>query len=110
MATVASVTTLLKKKGTEKMRAMYARHGMAAERCYGVSMADLKIIAKTIKGQQALAGELYATGMLAVVHRAADDDDTLGVPHLRRSELFCMVTPPLRAGLTYAAPTGLVVA
>jgi 3-methyladenine DNA glycosylase AlkD len=70
MATVASVATLLKKKGTEKMRAMYARHGMAAERCYGVSMADLKIIAKTIKGQQALAGELYATGMLDAMYLA----------------------------------------
>jgi hypothetical protein len=38
----------LKKKGSEKMRKMYARHGMATERVFGVSVADLKIIAKTI--------------------------------------------------------------
>jgi len=29
---------------------------------FGVSVADLKVIAKKIKGQQALAGKLYATG------------------------------------------------
>ena len=38
---------------------MYARHEMATERMFGVSIADLKVIAKTIKGQQALACELY---------------------------------------------------
>jgi hypothetical protein len=36
-----------------------------------------------------------------------DELDKLDVPRLRRSEVFCMVTPPLRAGLTYVAPTGL---
>ncbi len=70
MASVASITALLKKKGTEKMRAMYQRHGMAKERAYGVSMADLKIIAKTIKGEQALALELYKTGMLDAMYLA----------------------------------------
>jgi hypothetical protein len=70
MASVASITALLKKKGTEKMSEMYARHGMAKDRAYGVSMADLKIIAKTIKGQQALALELYKTGMLDAMYLA----------------------------------------
>ena len=70
MTTAASITALLKKKGTEKMREMYARHGMAKDRAYGVSMAELKIIAKTIKGQQALAGELYETGMLDAMYLA----------------------------------------
>jgi hypothetical protein len=60
----------LKKKGTEKMRAMYARHGMATDNVYGVSMADLKGIAKSIKGQQALAGELYETGYLDAMYLA----------------------------------------
>lgn len=62
MPTAASVMADLKKKGNEKTRAIYARHGMPANRMFGVSNADLKVIAKTIKGQQALACELYDTG------------------------------------------------
>jgi 3-methyladenine DNA glycosylase AlkD len=58
----------LKKKGSEKTRNMYARHGMATERMFGVSIADLKVIAKTIKGQQALACELYETGNLDAMY------------------------------------------
>jgi len=61
MPTTASVMAELKKKGTEKTRITYARHGMTTDNMYGVSMADLKVIAKTIKGQQALALELYET-------------------------------------------------
>ncbi len=70
MATVTSIMAELKKKGSEKMRAMYARHGMTTERVYGVSMADLKVIAKTIKGQQALACELFETGYLDAMYLA----------------------------------------
>ena len=63
----------LKAKGMEKTRTLYSRHGMAMERTFGVSVAELKSIAKTIKKatgktrreeQQALAGELYGTGMM----------------------------------------------
>jgi 3-methyladenine DNA glycosylase AlkD len=60
----------LKKKGSEKTRSIYARHGMATEHMFGVSMADLKVIAKTIKGQQALACELYETGNLDAMYLA----------------------------------------
>lgn len=70
MATTASVMAELKKKGSEKMRAMYARHGMATGNVYGVSIADLKAIAKTIKGQQALACELYGTQNLDAMYLA----------------------------------------
>jgi 3-methyladenine DNA glycosylase AlkD len=70
MATAASIMALLKKKGSEKMRSMYVRHGMAAGKAYGVSVADLKTIAKTIKGQQALACELYETGILDAMYLA----------------------------------------
>jgi 3-methyladenine DNA glycosylase AlkD len=70
MLTCASVMAELKKKGSEKTRETYARHGMATERMYGVSMADLKVIAKTIKGQQALACELYETGNLDAMYLA----------------------------------------
>ncbi len=60
----------LKKKGTEKGRVMYARHGMAADRTLGVSMADLKVIAKGIKGEQKLAYDLYETGIMDAMYLA----------------------------------------
>ncbi len=70
MAKAVSVMAELKKKGTEKTRKIYARHGMATDNMFGVSMADLKIIAKTIKGQQNLACELYRTGNLDAMYLA----------------------------------------
>ena len=70
MPSVTSIMGELKKKGSEKTRKMYARHGMATERMFGVSMADLKVIAKTIKGQQPLACELYETGNLDAMYLA----------------------------------------
>src|SRR6202790_5526619 len=70
MPTVTSIMAELKKKGSEKTRKTYARHGMATERMFGVSMVDLKVIAKTIKGQQALACELYETGNMDAMYLA----------------------------------------
>jgi 3-methyladenine DNA glycosylase AlkD len=70
MPTVAAIMAELKKKGSEKTRKIYARHGMATDNMFGVSVADLKVIAKTIKGQQALACELYATGNLDAMYLA----------------------------------------
>src|ERR1700733_1836584 len=70
MPTLASILAELKSKGGEKTRATYVRHGMEAERCFGVSVADLKLIAKTIKGQQALAMELYQTGKMEAMYLA----------------------------------------
>jgi 3-methyladenine DNA glycosylase AlkD len=70
MPTAASIMADLKKKGSEKTRTIYARHGMAGKPMFGVSVADLKVIAKTIKGQQALACELYATGNLDAMYLA----------------------------------------
>jgi 3-methyladenine DNA glycosylase AlkD len=43
---------------------------MDSARVLGVSVADLKIIAKAIKGQQALACELYATGIMDAMYLA----------------------------------------
>jgi 3-methyladenine DNA glycosylase AlkD len=43
---------------------------MAGKPMFGVSIADLKVIAKTIKGQQALACELYKTGNLDAMYLA----------------------------------------
>ena len=49
------------KKGTEQTRKTFARHG-APSGTFGVKIADLKMIAKKIKGNQSLACELYETG------------------------------------------------
>ena len=61
MQTVSQVMTELKKKGNKQTREIFARHGAPRE-MFGVKIADLKVIAKKIKGDQELALELYDTG------------------------------------------------
>jgi 3-methyladenine DNA glycosylase AlkD len=61
MNTVTQVMAELKKKGTAQTRKTFHRHGAPAN-CFGVKVGDLKVIAKKIKGNQALACELYDTG------------------------------------------------
>ena len=61
MNSVKQVLGELEQKGSEKTRKTYARHGVQ-EPMFGVSISDLKTIAKQIKGDQALACELYDTG------------------------------------------------
>jgi len=51
----------LEEKGSEATKRLWLKHG-AQEPFFGVKVADLKVIAKKIKGDQALALELYATG------------------------------------------------
>jgi hypothetical protein len=70
MATVTSVMEDLRARASEKTRATYARHGMGLEQTMGVSVADLKVVAKGLKGQQELAMELYATGMMEAMYLA----------------------------------------
>ena len=70
MASVAAIMASLKSKGSEKTRKIYARHGMAPERVFGVSVADLKVIAKSIKGRQELACHLYANGTMDAMYLA----------------------------------------
>jgi 3-methyladenine DNA glycosylase AlkD len=70
MATVKSLMKELKSLGQEQTRKMYAKHGMADDRSVGVRIADLKKIAKTIKGDQALARDLYDTGNLDAMYLA----------------------------------------
>ncbi len=60
MKTVTQVMSALKKKGSAQTRKTCARHG-APDNMFGVKIADLKVIAKQIKGNQALAMELYET-------------------------------------------------
>jgi len=61
MKTINQVMSALKKKGNPQRRELYKRHG-ANDRLFGVSVADMKVIAKKIKGEQDLAAELYGTG------------------------------------------------
>jgi 3-methyladenine DNA glycosylase AlkD len=61
MNTVAKIMVELKKKGNPSRIQTYVRHG-APTNLFGVSVADMKVIAKKIKGQQELACELYETG------------------------------------------------
>ena len=61
MKNVNEVMSALEKVGSAQSRKIYARHG-APENMFGCKVADMKTIAKKIKGQQELALELYATG------------------------------------------------
>ena len=62
MKTVTKVMTALKKKGNPARVQVFANHGAPSDEMFGVSVADMKVIAKAIKGNQELAYELYDTG------------------------------------------------
>jgi 3-methyladenine DNA glycosylase AlkD len=62
MKTLASVMSALKKKGNPLRIQAFAKHGAPTDKMFGVSVADMKVIAKQIKGNQELAYELYETG------------------------------------------------
>lgn len=70
MPTLAAVMADLKSKASEKTRATYIRHGAPPDRTLGVSVADMKLIAKAIKKQQALACEIYASGIFDAMYLA----------------------------------------
>jgi 3-methyladenine DNA glycosylase AlkD len=59
--TVKHVMAALKKKGDAQTRKTYVRYG-APENMFGVKVADMKVIAKQIKGNQDLTYELFDTG------------------------------------------------
>ena len=70
MTTAASVLAELTRLGNEKTRTTYARHGMAVDRTLGVSVAEMKAVAKSIRGQHALACGLYETGRMEAMYTA----------------------------------------
>lgn len=59
--TLKDVMAELKSKGSESTKRVLMKHG-AREPFFGVKVADMKTIAKKIKGEQELALSLYATG------------------------------------------------
>lgn len=68
--TVNQIMKKLKSKGNPQRRELYKRHG-AQDQLFGVSVADMKVIAKSIKGEQDLACELYDTGNYDAMYLAA---------------------------------------
>lgn len=70
MSTVQSIMDELVAKGSEQTRKIYIRHGHPGERMFGVSISDLKVIAKKIKGQQQLALDLFSTGNVDAMYLA----------------------------------------
>lgn len=60
--TLDEVMTELAAKGSESTKRTLVKHG-AKEPFFGVKVGDLQVIRKKIKGDQALALELYATGI-----------------------------------------------
>lgn len=61
--TLVQAMAELKALGDEKMRAVYAKHGVGDDH-YGVKMGDVRAIAKKIKTNPELAGDLWETGNL----------------------------------------------
>jgi len=55
------VMAALEAKGSASVKQLWLKHG-AKEPFFGVKVGDLKVIAKKLRGEQALALELYATG------------------------------------------------
>lgn len=62
MDTCASVIDELKGKGSASIKKVLVNHG-AKEPFFGVKISDLKPLEKRLKGNNALALELYATGI-----------------------------------------------
>ena len=60
MRTVQQILAELESLGSEQTRKTYRRHG-APDSMFGVKVGDLKKVARTIKGQQQLAIDLYET-------------------------------------------------
>ena len=70
MPDLSSVIADLKSRASEQTRATYIRHGNPPDHTLGVSSANMKLIAKTIRKQQALACELYETGIFDAMYLA----------------------------------------
>lgn len=64
MKTLKEVLKRLEELGTEQTRKTFSRHGADVSKMFGVKVGDMKLVAKQIKGNQALAMELYDSGNL----------------------------------------------
>lgn len=86
MPTVAEIMAELESMGSEQTRKTFSRHGAPLANMYGVKVGDLKKVVKKIKGNQALALELYATGNADAMYLAGSVADGLQMtkPQLER--------------------------
>ncbi len=71
MNTVVKVMAELKKKGNAERIKVYVNHGASADKMFGVSVADMQVIAKKIKGRQELAYDLFETDNSDAMYLAA---------------------------------------
>ena len=103
---VQSALAWLERKSTKRDRENLARFGITASKAFGVSMANIQVLAKRLGRNHELAAALWETGwyearMLTVVRRRAGArharaDGPL-VPRLRQlGHLRHAVLPPLR--------------
>lgn len=67
--TKKDVMTKLESLGSEAGKNVYMNHGSAGK-CFGVRVADLKVLMKQIKNDQQLAMELYDTGVFDAMYLA----------------------------------------
>ena len=116
MPTTESILAELKAKGSPKNRATYVRHGISADRLFGVSVADLKSIAKRIKGEHELACALFDTGNIDAMYLAGlvADGSRLTEKQLdtwaKAGDGLVMVSEYTVPGLAVESPHALVLA
>ena len=60
---IAAILAELRAAGTDKKRASAIRVGIPMDKAFGVSVADVRTLAKKLKGNHALAGPLWGTGI-----------------------------------------------
>jgi 3-methyladenine DNA glycosylase AlkD len=85
MKSLSEVLEELRSLATEQTKKTYLRHG-APENCLGVKIGDMKPIAKSIRGCQALALELYDSGIPDAMYLAGlvMDGSRMTKPQLER--------------------------
>ena len=99
MSSVTQIMTELKKKGSEQTRKIYRQQG-GGDNMFGVKVADLKVIAKQIKGDQEVACGLFETGNFEAMYLAGLVADGTGRPAASQDPMYIMHWPsPTRRGV-----------
>lgn len=75
MSRAAEALAWLEAQGTEEGRAGMARYGIVASKVFGVSVANIRVLAKQLGRNHALADELWRTGWYEARLLAAFVDD-----------------------------------
>jgi 3-methyladenine DNA glycosylase AlkD len=77
------VLAWLEERGSEEERGKMRRYGIPADRAFGVSVGDLKRVARSLGTSHALAGDLWETGWYEARTLAAFIDDARQVTGAR---------------------------